>query len=45
MRRFDRIDVRLSSKRSMALLLRESDVEKLLHMRDTMDLVEKVHRE
>jgi ornithine cyclodeaminase len=29
----------------MALLLRESDVEKLLNMRDTMDLVEKVHRE
>jgi ornithine cyclodeaminase len=29
----------------MALLLRESDVEKLLTMKDTMDLVEKVHRE
>jgi ornithine cyclodeaminase len=29
----------------MALLLRESDVEKLLTMQDAMDLVEKVHRE
>ena len=29
----------------MALLLRESDVERLLTMKDAMDLVEKVHRE
>ena len=29
----------------MALLLRESDVEQLLTMRDTLDLVERVHRE
>lgn len=29
----------------MALLLRESDVEQLLTMKDAMDLVEKVHRE
>jgi ornithine cyclodeaminase len=29
----------------MALLLRESDVEKLLTMKDTIDLVERVHRE
>ena len=29
----------------MALLLRESDVENLLTMKDAMDLVEKVHRE
>jgi alanine dehydrogenase len=29
----------------MALLLRESDVERLLTMKDTMDLVERVHRE
>jgi len=29
----------------MALLLREADVENLLTMRETMDLVERVHRE
>jgi alanine dehydrogenase len=29
----------------MALLLRESDVEQLLTMRDTLDLIERVHRE
>ncbi|HSN19397.1 MAG TPA: ornithine cyclodeaminase family protein [Usitatibacter sp.] len=29
----------------MALLLRESDVERLLTMKDTLDLVERVHRE
>ncbi|HZZ91589.1 MAG TPA: ornithine cyclodeaminase family protein [Usitatibacter sp.] len=29
----------------MALLLREADVERLLTMQDTMDLVERVHRE
>jgi len=29
----------------MALLLRESDVERLLTMRDTLELVERVHRE
>ena len=29
----------------MALLLREADVEQLLTMRDTLDLVERVHRE